>query len=117
MAETYLTLGFSKHFSDDEQHCNTHPGVLKEWRNGTLRAQLGIQQNSECAPSFVGATAWQPLQYRRLSAGGALLVLTNYEEGTIVTPAPAISYDAKTHGWDLTGWPGKLWHLRWRFAF
>lgn len=116
-AETYLTLGFSKHFTEGEDHCNTHPGVIREWRMGTVKTQLGIQQNSECAPSFVGAIAWQPLQYRRYSAGIAGLVLTNYEEGTIVTPAPVASYEEKNYGVDFTGWPGKILHIRWRFSF
>lgn len=113
--ETWLTMGFTDH-AKDKHYCETHPGVFYEWR-GTLRSFVGVHQNSHCEASVVGGVAWQPLRYQRISAGAMVMALTGYENGLIVTPAPAISYDGKKYGIDVTGWPGVLWHVRWRFAF
>ena len=118
LAETYMTLGFTHHHKD-KQYCEVHPGVFGEWRWNDVRTFVGIHQKSDCEPGGVGGIAWQPLRYEALSAGVMVMALTNYEEHpVIVTPAPAFSYQVqKNVGVDVTGWPNKLWHVRWRFAF
>lgn len=116
IAETYLTLGFTDH-AKNKRYCEVHPGVFNEWRYTDTRMFVGVHQNSHCEASVVGGLAYQPLTYQRYSAGVMVMGLTGYEKDLMVVPAPALSFDGKTYGVDVTGWPGILWHVRWRFSF
>ena len=115
-AETWLTLGFTKH-AEDKHYCEVHPGITHDWRFSTVRTYLGAYQNSHCGVSGQGGVAWLPLSYQRFSVGATVMALTGYEHQFIFAASPVLTYDGKTHGVDVVGWPGIILHVRYRFAF
>lgn len=112
-------MGFTKH-AENKRYCEVNPGVAHQWRLGRdMTLFLGVHQKSDCEAGGVGIVAWQPLRLGDVRAGGMILALTGYNNHPLlVTPAPAFSFEVKkNHGVDVTGWPGVLWHVRWRFSF
>ena len=115
-AETWLTLGFTKH-AEDKQYCEVHPGITHDWRFSTFRTYLGAYQNSHCQVSGQAGVAWLPLSYQRFSAGATVMALTGYEKQFLFAASPVLTYDGKQHGVDVVGWPGIIFHVRYRFSF
>jgi hypothetical protein len=116
LAETWYTLGFTKH-AEDKNYCEVHPGITYDWRFSTVRTYLGAYQNSHCQASGQAGVAWLPLSYRRLSAGVTAMALTGYERQFLLAASPVLTYEEKKHGVDIVGWPGIILHVRYRFAF